>query len=165
MKDKKDFLNMLKNELIKISKNAVLKGQKIAIRLNGTSDLDFIGLIKYHLNFNILDLPNLIYYDYTKIYGKALKYKDSKNYFVTLSLAENSDLNTIKKALNQGINVSAVFKNQLPANLLGYPVIDGDKTDIEMISNKGVILGLKAKGKAKKDATGFAITDLTKYNF
>jgi hypothetical protein len=165
MKDKKDFLNMLKNELIKISKNAVLKGQKIAIRLNGTSDLDFIGLIKYHLQFNILDLPNLIYYDYTKIYGKALKYKDSKNYFVTLSLAENSNLKEIKSALNLGINVSAVFKNGLPSNLLGFPVIDGDKTDIEMLSNKGVILGLKAKGKAKKDATGFAITDLTKYNF
>jgi hypothetical protein len=165
MKDKKDFLNMLKNELIKISKNAVLKGQKIAIRLNGTSDLDFIGLIKYHLNFNILDLPNLIYYDYTKIYGKALKYKDCENYFVTLSLAENSDLNIIKKALNEGINVSAVFKNEMPGSLLGFPVIDGDKTDIEMINNKGVILGLKAKGKAKKDTTGFAITDLTKYNF
>lgn len=165
MKDKKDFLTMLKNELIKISKKAVFNGEKIAIRLNGTSDLDFVGLIKYHLNFNILDLPNLIYYDYTKIYGKALKYKDSKNYFVTLSLAENSDLNIIKKALNEGINVSAVFKNVLPGNLLGFPVIDGDKTDIEMINNKGVILGLKAKGKAKKDNTGFAITDLTKYNF
>jgi hypothetical protein len=49
--------------------------------------------------------------------------------------------------------------------LLGFPVIDGDKTDIEMINNNGVILGLKAKGKAKKDLTGFAITDLSKYNF
>jgi hypothetical protein len=165
MKDKKDFLTMLKNELIKISKKAVFNGEKIAIRLNGTSDLDFVGLIKYHLNFNILDLPNLIYYDYTKIYGKALKYKDCENYFVTLSLAENSDLDVIKKALNQGINVSAVFKNEMPGSLLGFPVIDGDKTDIEMINNKGVILGLKAKGKAKKDLTGFAITDLTKYNF
>jgi hypothetical protein len=165
MKDKKDFLNMLKNELIKISNKAVLNGQKIAIRLNGTSDLDFIGLIKYHLNFNILDLPNLIYYDYTKIYGKALKYKDQKNYFLTLSLAENSNLKEIRSALNLGINVSAVFKNELPANLLGFPVIDGDKTDIEMITNRGVILGLKAKGKAKKDLTGFAISDLSKYNF
>ena len=165
LSDKNNFLSMLKDELIKISKKAVLKGEKIAIRLNGTSDLDFIGMMKHKLNFNILDLPNLIYYDYTKIYGKALKYKDCENYFVTLSLAENSDLNIIKKALNEGINVSAVFKNEMPGSLLGFPVIDGDKTDIEMINNKGVILGLKAKGKAKKDTTGFAITDLTKYNF
>lgn len=165
LSDKNNFLTMLKDELTKISKKAVLKGEKIAIRLNGTSDLDFIGMMKHKLNFDILELPNLIYYDYTKIYGKALKYKDCENYFVTLSLAENSDLNIIKKALNQGINVSAVFKNELPGNLLGFPVIDGDKTDIEMLSNNGVILGLKAKGKAKKDLTGFAITDLTKYNF
>lgn len=164
LSDKNRFLKMLLEELIKISKKAVLKGQQIAIRLNGTSDLDFIGMIKSNSNFNILELPNLIYYDYTKIYGKALKYKDTPNYFVTLSMAENSNLNDIKSALNLGINVSAVFKNGLPSNLLGFPVIDGDKTDIEMISNNGIILGLKAKGKAKKDLTGFAITDLTKYN-
>jgi hypothetical protein len=122
-------------------------------------------MIKNIFDFNILTLPNLVFYDYTKIYGKALKYKDSENYHVTLSLAENSNLNDIKEALNQGINVSAVFKNELPGTLLGFPVIDGDFSDIEMLSNKGIILGLKAKGKAKKDLTGFAITDLEKYNF
>ena len=77
----------------------------------------------------------------------------------------NSNLNDIKEALNQGINVSAVFKYELPGTFLGVPVIDGDFSDIEMIKNQGIILGLKAKGKAKKDLTGFAITDLEKYNF
>jgi len=74
-------------------------------------------------------------------------------------------LSDIKSALNLGINVSAVFKNEIPGNLLGFPVIDRDKTDIEMLQYNGVILGLKAKGKAKKDKTGFAITDFNKYNF
>lgn len=165
LSDKLGFLTMLKNELVKINNKAIKESKKIAIRLNGTSDLDFVGMVKNKLNFDLLSLENLLFYDYTKIYGKALKYKDSKNYFVTLSLAENSNLNEIKMALNLGINVSAVFKNNLPGSLLGFPVIDGDKTDIEMIFNTGVILGLKAKGKAKKDKTGFAITDLNKYNF
>lgn len=165
LSDKLGFLTMLKNELVKINNKAIKESKKIAIRLNGTSDLDFVGMVKNKLNFDLLSLENLLFYDYTKIYGKALKYKDSKNYFVTLSLAENSNLNEIKMALNLGINVSAVFKNNIPDQLLGFPVIDGDKTDIEMIFNTGVILGLKAKGKAKKDKTGFAITDLNKYIF
>jgi len=165
LSDKIGFLTMLKNELVKISNKAIKEKKQIAIRLNGTSDLDFIGMAKNQLNFDFLSLPNLVFYDYTKIYGKALKYKESKNYILTLSLAENSNLNDIKAALNLGINVSAVFKNEIPGNLLGFPVIDGDKTDIEMLQYNGVILGLKAKGKAKKDKTGFAITDLNKYNF
>lgn len=165
LKDKTEFLEMLKSELINISKKAVNNNEKIAIRLNGTSDLDFVAIIKNRLLFDILSLPNLIFYDYTKIIGKALKYLNTENYFVTLSLAEDSILSDIKHALTLGINVSAVFKNQIPESLLGFTVIDGDKTDIEMISNRGVILGLKAKGKAKKDTTGFAITNLSKYNF
>jgi hypothetical protein len=165
LSDKLGFLTMLKNELVKISNKALKEKKQIAIRLNGTSDLDFIGMAKNQLNFDFLQLPNLVFYDYTKIYGKALKYKDSVNYNVTFSLAENSNLNEIKEALNLGINVSAVFKNELPGTFLGFPVIDGDFSDIEMLSNKGIILGLKAKGKAKKDTTGFAITDLEKYNF
>jgi hypothetical protein len=165
LSDKIGFLTMLKNELVKISNKAVKEKKQIAIRLNGTSDLDFIGMAKSQLNFDFLSLPNLVFYDYTKIYGKALKYKKAKNYILTLSLAENSNLNDIKSALNLGINVSAVFKNEIPGNLLGFPVIDGDKTDIEMLQYSGVILGLKAKGKAKKDKTGFSITDLNKYNF
>ena len=163
--DKNGFLEMLVKELRKVSNKAIKENKQIAIRLNGTSDLDFIGMIKNIFDFNILTLPNLVFYDYTKIYGKALKYKDSANYHVTFSLAENSNLNEIKEALNLGINVSAVFKNKLPGTFLGVPVIDGDFSDIEMLSNKGIILGLKAKGKAKKDTTGFAITDLEKYNF
>ena len=38
-------------------------------------------------------------------------------------------------------------------------VVDGDKSDLEMLKYNGVILGLKAKGEAKKDATGFVITN------
>jgi hypothetical protein len=163
LSDKLGFVTMLTNELIKINNKAIKEGKKVAIRLNGTSDLDFVGMVKNKLNFDLLSLENLVYYDYTKIYGKALKYKDATNYFVTLSLAENSNLLEIREALNLGINVSAVFKKDIPEKLLGFPVIDGDKTDIEMIFNTGVILGLKAKGKAKKDLTGFAITDLNKY--
>ena len=59
--------------------------------------------------------------------------------------------------LNMGGNVAAVFSNSLPNYWRGYKVIDGDKSDLEMIYNTNVVLGLKAKGEAKKDKSGFVI--------
>jgi hypothetical protein len=53
--------------------------------------------------------------------------------------------------------VAAVFSGDLPNKYKGAKVVDGDKSDLVMLYNKGVILGLKAKGKAKKDTSGFVI--------
>lgn len=157
--DQIGFLKQLTNELIKISKNSSKKGIKTAIRLNGTSDLDFVQLIKVRLDIDILTLPNLMFYDYTKNINKALKYKDCSNYKITFSRSETNESDCLK-ALRAGINVAVVFdhKKALPSTYLGYKVIDGDKSDIEMISNYGVILGLKAKGKAKKNINGFVVS-------
>ena len=60
-------------------------------------------------------------------------------------------------ALNNGANVSIVFRNGLPRYWRGYKVIDGDASDILMVYNKNVILGLQAKGDAKKDKSGFVV--------
>jgi hypothetical protein len=54
------------------------------------------------------------------------------------------------------LNIAAVFKT-VPATYMGLPVIDGDETDLRFLDPKGVIVGLKAKGKAKKDTSGFVI--------
>jgi hypothetical protein len=61
------------------------------------------------------------------------------------------------KALKMGANVAAVFAGNLPQTYKGFQVVDGDKTDLEMLSYKNVILGLKAKGEAKNDTSGFVI--------
>ena len=50
-----------------------------------------------------------------------------------------------------------MFRDELPTKYKGYNVVNGDSSDLEMIYNKNVILGLKAKGEAKKDTTGFVI--------
>ena len=158
MHDKKTFINQLANELIKINnkkeKNPSL--YKTLIRLNGTSDLDFIYLLKKYAAFDIANYQNLHFYDYTKILGKVKKYSNDKNYTLTFSRAEDNE-KQIFDAVKYGANVSAVFYGDLPKTYKGIPVIDGDKTDNEMLKFKSVILGLKAKGKAKKDKTGFVI--------
>ena len=154
--DKEKFILQLAGELVKINKKSAAETNQTLIRLNGTSDLDFVYLLKKYANFDISNYRNLHFYDYTKILGKVKKYIDHKNYTLTFSRAEDNELEALQ-ALEIGSNVAAVFSGDLPKTYKGYPVVDGDKTDQEMIAFKGVILGLKAKGKARKDNSGFVI--------
>tara|TARA_R110000765_G_scaffold69646_1_gene135036 strand:- start:611 stop:1354 length:744 start_codon:yes stop_codon:yes gene_type:complete len=158
LSDKKVFINQLSNELVKIASKSIKQNTKIAIRLNGTSDLDFIALIKKYNNLDLLNdnqFKNLVFYDYTAILGKVKKYINT-SYKLTLSRKENNE-SEILEALKLGGNVAAVFKNDLPTKYKGFTVIDGDQSDLMMLYNKNVILGLKAKGDAKKDKSGFVI--------
>lgn len=154
--DKKMFINQLAKELIKINLKAAKNTNQTLIRLNGTSDLDFIYLLKKYAAFDIANYQNLHFYDYTKILGKVKKYSKDKNYTLTFSRAEDNE-KQIFDAVKYGANISAVFSGDLPKTYKGIPVVDGDKTDNEMLKFKSVILGLKAKGKAKKDKSGFTI--------
>ena len=155
---KKQFCEQIAKELELLNKKAQKKGAKIAVRLNGTSDLDFIAIIKNQIGLDVLKaFQNLEFYDYTKILGKVKKYAGSR-YKLTFSRAENNEAEALQ-ALTYGVPVSVVFhhKNELPKTYLGTMVIDGDKADDLMLDSGAVILGLKAKGKAKKDKTGFVV--------
>lgn len=156
--DKVDFLTKLIKELSNFNK---LMGRKKTIglvRLNGTSDLDFAAIIKNKLGVDILSYKNLKYYDYTKNLDRAIKVaKSNINYTLTYSWNEESDKDLVIAAMKQGVNVAIVFRNELPDTWHGFKVIDGDKADDLMLYNKSVVLGLKAKGKAKKDNSGFVL--------
>jgi hypothetical protein len=158
--DKKVFLTQLLKEIKKEIKKASDKDEKIAFRLNGTSDIDFLYLLNKNLDFNVdlLNYDKVYFYDYTKSIARAKRYKDFRNYTLTFSKSETND-KEVKEALNLGINVAAVFKDNLPQKYKGIKVIDGDLSDLEMIKHKNIVLGLKAKGDAKKDTTGFVITN------
>ena len=91
------------------------------------------------------------FYDYTKVLGrKVAKYK---NYHLTFSAADGNDAD-VDKAIAQGMNVAMVF-DKVPETYMGRPVIDADEDDLRFLDPKGVIAGLKAKGRAKKDTSGF----------
>lgn len=157
------FLEQLANELNKIDRRALKEQKQIAIRLNGTSDIDLIGQLAKKFSVNVFNhYPNLVFYDYTKILGKIEKYKDvlGRDYHLTYSRSENTSFFDLKQALIWGANVAIVF-NEIPEYYSIYgdsiQVIDGDESDIIMMYNKGKILGLKAKGDAKKDRSNFVI--------
>jgi hypothetical protein len=55
------------------------------------------------------------------------------------------------------MNTAIVFRDVYDkATWQGYPVVDGDKDDLRFLDPKGGhIVALYAKGKAKKDTSGF----------
>jgi hypothetical protein len=57
------------------------------------------------------------------------------------------------------MRIAAVFRKRsdIPAKFMGLDCIDGDNSDIRHVDPKGVIVALYAKGKAKKDNSGFVI--------
>jgi hypothetical protein len=96
--------------------------------------------------------PEVQFYDYTKVLGRKAAYD---NYFLIFSQADGNEAD-VNRAIAQGMNVATVF-DQVPATYKGRPVIDADETDLRFLDPKGVIAGLKAKGRAKKDYSGFVI--------
>lgn len=156
--DRESFYIQLTNELLNIAHKAVKKGEKIAIRLNGTSDVPHLELIQRYTGINFLSdiYSHLYFYDYTKNPNQAKKYAGT-NYKITFSRSEENEA-TCLELLKLGVNVAVVF-NELPESWKGYKVINGDETDLRYFDPTGVIVGLKAKGDAKKDRSGFVINN------
>jgi hypothetical protein len=100
--------------------------------------------------------PTIQFYDYTKILGR--KISNVSNYSLTFSAADGNDAD-VASAIAQGYNVAVVFGIKktlpMPADYMGLPVFNGDESDLRFLDPKGVVVGLYAKGKAKKDTTGF----------
>lgn len=141
-----------------------------AVRLNGTSDIwndDFASVMWQNQDVQFYDYTK----DVTRIDEWAVRETLPHNYHLTFSHSEE-DLNNSLYCLSIGVNVAVVFATKvghpLPKTWQGYEVIDGDEHDLrfmnqryrksvdidgrEMIVHdyKGVVIGLRAKGKAKK---------------
>ena len=145
-KDRKKFLEQLSQEIGQLKKRAASQGFKFAVRLNGTSDL------AWHRFSSLMDQhPDVIFYDYTKVYNHLDH--NLKNYKITFS-ASGSNNTECMAALKAGHNVAYVFKDKLPKKFQGKRVIDGDKHDLRFLDPRGVVVGLLAKGSAKKAAAG-----------
>ena len=143
-----EFLRQLDREIVAHKLRAARKGFSPAVRLNGTSDirwesvkLDGQTLFERH--------PEVVFYDYTKHADRDVS--DIPNYSLTFSLAESND-SKAREALARGLNVAAVF-HTVPDEYMDRPVFDGDKSDLRFLDPSGVIVGLKAKGKARQDRT------------
>lgn len=162
------FLKKIYDELahieIREDKNNLMKQ---CVRFNGTSDIPWESL-KLH-NKNLFEhFSEIQFYDYTKSKKRVLENK-FKNYHLTFSRSENNEDDCIE-VLEAGHNVAMVFnKDFYKRNLQDggtafytmkgkqYKVIDGDQSDLRFLDPQSVIVGLKAKGDASKDKSGFVL--------
>lgn len=152
-----DFKAMLYKEIRKHIKRAEKQGLIPVVRLNGTSDLPWESIFPDMF----LEFSNVIFYDYTK--APIFKRQNlPSNYYLLRSHSEKNH-GDLTAMLARG-NVAVVFNTKkgkaLPKTWEGIDVFDGDDTDLRFLDPSNVIVGLRAKGKAKKvtaTKTGFVI--------
>jgi hypothetical protein len=147
------FMRTLVADIEEAQRKAAKKGKRLAVRLNGTSDIAWEHIrIDGNTLFELF--PDVQFYDYTKLPGR----KTPSNYHLTVSYSE-AGLQYAAKVLKSAKNWAVVFsdKARMPAMFHGRTVIDGDATDLRFLDTDNVVVGLYAKGAAKKDCTGFVI--------
>jgi hypothetical protein len=158
--DRGTFMALLVKDIELAIKQSAKINMVPVIRLNGTSDLAFekYSVIRNGVEYtNIFAaFPDIQFYDYTKILGR--KIANISNYSLTFSAADGNDADVVK-AIQQGYNIATVFGIKktlpMPETYMGLSVFNGDESDLRFLDPKGVVVGLYAKGKAKKDTTGF----------
>ena len=154
------FMELLVKDINLAIKQSARMGLTPVIRLNGTSDISWE---KYPVKMGNVTYSNIFaafgfvtFYDYSKVLGRKVNH--ISNYSLTFSAADGND-NDVREAIKQGYNIAVVFgiKKTLPMPEFynGLPVYNGDESDLRFLDPKGHIVGLYAKGKAKKDTSGF----------
>lgn len=146
------------------------------VRLNGTSDIPWENIREFGNGKNIFEaFPSIQFYDYTKVL-KRIQYELPPNYDLTLSRSESeSNQRICAEAIQKGYRVAVVFNRgkehyhfeningkrtkvsdgyqfDFPKTWHGYPVIDGDDTDLRFLDPTGVVVGLSIKGKKQQKA-------------
>ena len=155
--DRKAFLADLKNDLEKARDAAKSNGRNLACRLNVFSDIPWErvdpGLF--------VEFSDVQFYDYTKNPNRAVNFAVGlfpPNYHLTFSRSEANERTAIA-VLMKGCNVAVVlsqFRNTpLPSTWHGITMIDGDKIDLRFLDPKGVVVGLRAKGTMRNEASSF----------
>lgn len=165
--DQKAFLEQLFLDCKALIAKAKRLGLQPCIRLNGTSDLAFHRLVVPSQGKTLmecfLDVP---FYDYTKSVKKAVdnaKGLHAQNYTVVFSRDSQANEAECHQVLSAGGNVAVVFRDALPSVFWHRPVINGDQTDLRFLDRRakagrhGYVIGLRAKGAAKRDTSGFVV--------
>lgn len=153
--NRQGFEKALAQDIARHITRARRAGLTPCVRVNGTSDLPGLALAMADR------FPDVQFYDYTKIpFESAKASRTRKNYHLTFSRSESNGPD-VARALACGVNVAVVFSTgrgrPLPKTWCGARVIDGDKHDLRFLDPRGVVVGLRAKGRARRDSSGFVV--------
>jgi hypothetical protein len=159
--DRNEFMEALCADIESLQRKATRNGLKLCVRLNGTSDIRWEDIPVGPFASVFAAFPEIQFYDYTKIPNRR-RALDVPNYRMTFSYSARPEFAPIvAKALatyGDRVNVAAVFASRdLPQAFLGRTVANGDESDLRFLDPTGVVVGLYAKGKAKRDTSGFVV--------
>ena len=147
-----NFWSLMVLDIERHVRKAARLNLKPCVRINGTSDIVVPGWV-------MQQFPDVQFYDYSKDVSKALKWARGEfpeNYHVTFSRSETNHDDAMR-VLKAGGNVAIVF-DTLPERWHGYPVVNGDETDLTFTYPKGSIVGLVPKGRnGRRDKSGFVV--------
>ena len=158
--EKEKFFKLFHRDIEKFKKFCAKHNVKPAVRDDGTSDLGLsIMASKKH--------PSVQFYNYTKSVKRYMNFLHGRfnpNVHFTFSRSEENE-NDAFEILKAGGQVAFVFRKNIPETWKGFQVVNGDLTDLRFTDREnfnipvgqGFIVGLTAKGKAKKDKSGFVI--------
>ena len=146
--DRESFMAQLVKDIHAAIRKAGREGFVPVFRLNGTSDIRWETVVVNGFANIMVMFPQVQFYDYTKLPNRR---NVPSNYHLTFSRSESNE-----HLIPQGMNVAVVF-DSLPDVWMGRKVIDGTETDLRFLDEQNVVVGLLAKGKAKKDTSGFTI--------
>lgn len=146
------FCALAECEIAALCNKAAKKHLAPAVRFDGSTDT---GIATHFLNTFGHFYPELHFYDYTKDAQRAHKYLGHATYDVTLSYT-GENWRECGRFLARGGRVAVVFDVQkgaeLPDSIDGWPVIDGDQHDATWLHAPGVVLGLRLKAAARRQA-------------
>lgn len=160
--DRVSFMETLVKNIESLIAKAERENLIPAVRLNGTSDIAWekIKVVRNGVHYrSIMEaFSDVQFYDYTKILGRKLALS-LPNYHLTYSMAEDNDKESLQ-ALREGYNLAVVMRlgrnDPKPDTWGGYPVVDGDETDVRFYDpDGGHVVALFAKADAIKDTSGF----------
>ena len=151
-----EFMAQLFKNIKALIKKAESKGLKPLVRLNGTSDIRWEN-VPFEGATIFEAFPNVQFYDYTKDANR----KDlPANYDLTFSYSGVESFKPyVFKAQSKGMRMAVVFRKEstIPSTFKGINVVSGDNSDVRHLDDQGIIVGLYAKGAAKRDQTGFVV--------
>jgi hypothetical protein len=153
MNDRESFLAQLVKDISAVVRKAKRENMIPTIRLNGTSDIRWENVRFESTGKTIFEVfPDVQFYDYTKIPNRK---NLPSNYHLSWSYSEANQKYADMRP--EHLNWVVVFRDELPETFLGRKVIDGDETDLRFLDDDGIVVGLKAKGTAKQDTSGFVV--------
>lgn len=162
------FMEILTHEIESKRARAKRLGYGFSVRLNGTSDLSPLAFKDPISGKNILELfPDVVFYDYTKVYNRIALMEKYPNYDLTFSY-DGYNWDECERFLQNGGKVAVVFYSEngtLPTEFRGYNVVDANDYDMRYLDPKGSIMGLHyhktandyKSGKFVKPNTPFVI--------